>query len=445
MSIKQLQKYITGRRAVEIAEGIEAAIAAGSLAAGARLPTVRALATGLGVSPATVSAAFAALKRRGLVATQGRRGSAVSPRPALATPPAADLPLPRGVRDLASGNPNPAFLPDLRPALHAIDAAPRLYGTATMDPELELLARRSFAASGIPSDSLSVTSGALDGVERALLAHLRPGDRVAVEDPGFPGVLHLLAALGLAAVPVEVDDAGPLPGSLERALRDGVQACVITPRAQNPFGSALDPERIAALRPILRAHPEVLLVEDDHAGVVAGVPARSLCDDPPERWVVVRSVSKAYGPDLRLAVMASDPLTLARVEGRQLVGVRWVSFLLQRSVVALWRDRALRVRLREVARSYARRRRALIEALAAQEIAAHGRSGLNVWVPVPEEGRALRALLDAGFAAAPGERYRLHTQPAVRFTISSLEAGEADAIARALAATLHPPRRTLAA
>lgn len=443
MNINQLQKYIIGSRAVEVAAGIEAAIEAGELAPGQRLPTVRALAGALGASPTTVSAAFAALRRRGLVVGQGRRGTTVSQRAPVTALMGPVLPLPPGVRDLATGNPNPDFLPDLRPALDGIDTGPRLYGGDVVHPELLRLASRSFAASQIPTQAVTVTGGALDGIERVLQAYLRPGDRIAVEDPGFTGFLHLATGMGLEAVPVEIDDAGPLPDAVEKVLRAGVNAFVLSPRAQNPRGAALDPERVGALQPLFHAHPEVLLVEDDHAGIVSGAPALSLCSDPPERWAVVRSVSKAYGPDLRLAVMATDPATLARVDGRQLIGVRWVSFLLQQTVVALWKDAAVKKQVREGARAYARRRRILIEALAARGIAGHGRSGLNVWVPLPEEAAALRGLLEAGIAVAPGERFRLRSQPAVRITITTLEPEEAERIADTLERTLTPQRRTL--
>lgn len=441
----RLRRYITGGGAVEIAEGIEAALADGALAPGDRLPTVRALAGALGVSPTTVSAAFAAAKRRGLLVTQGRRGTAVSPRPPLSLA-AGPAPLAPGVRDLATGNPNPAFLPDLAPALRALDATPHLYGAEAADPDLLRLARRSFETSGIPGEHVAVTSGGLDGIERALAAHLRPGDRVAMEDPGFPGVLHLLAALGLVAVPVEVDAAGPRPEALARALRDGVQALVLTPRAQNPFGAALDGERAGELRALVRGHPDLLVVEDDHAGVVAGAPVETLCggaQGAPARWAVVRSVSKAYGPDLRLATLAGDALTVARIEGRQLVSMRWVSFLLQRLVVALWRDARVRRGRRDAARAYTRRRRALVDALATHGIGAHGRSGLNVWVPVPDEGRVVHALAERGWGVSPGERFRLRTPSAVRITIAALEEAEAPALAADLAAALRPSGRTL--
>ena len=69
-------------------------------------------------------------------------------------------------------------------------------------PELLELARAEFAASGIGTGAIAVTSGALDGIERALGAQLKPGDLVAVEDPGFAGLFDLLRALGLALRPV---------------------------------------------------------------------------------------------------------------------------------------------------------------------------------------------------------------------------------------------------
>ena len=49
---------------------------------------------------------------------------------------------------------------------------------------------------------MTVTSGALDAVERVLREHARPGDRVLVEDPTLPGFLDLLASLGLIPQPM---------------------------------------------------------------------------------------------------------------------------------------------------------------------------------------------------------------------------------------------------
>jgi len=94
---------------------------------------------------------------------------------------------------------------------------------------------------------------------------------------------------------------------------------------------------------------------------------------------------------------------------------------------------------------YTRRREALLEAMAARGIAASGRSGMNVWVPVPDERGALRGLLDAGWAAAAGERFRLRSGPGIRISIGRLLPDEAPAVAAALAAPALGPARTRSA
>jgi DNA-binding transcriptional MocR family regulator len=430
-----IHKSITGRTAVEIARSLERAVRVGRLRPGARLPTVRALARHLGTSPATVASAYRSLGRRGLVLAAGRRGTRVAGAPPLRT--RIDAPVPEGVRDLASGNPDAALLPPLGPALRRIDPAHHLYGQPNPVPELATLVARELAADGIPAGPLAVVSGALDGIERVLEAQLRPGDRIAVEDPGFTSVLDLCAARGLVPLPVELDDEGPLPESLADALDGGAEAFVWTPRAQNPTGAALSAGRAKALRALLREHPGALVIEDDHAGGVAGAPARTLCDARRERWAVVRSVAKALGPDLRLGFLCGDPETLGRVEGRQRMGLRWVSFLLQRTVLALLTDPGARRAVRHAARTYSGRREALLRALASRGVRACGRSGMNVWVPVPEEGTVAQRLLAQGFAVTPGERFRIRSAPGIRITTATLRPAEAERLADAVASTLN--------
>jgi DNA-binding transcriptional MocR family regulator len=241
---------------------------------------------------------------------------------------------------------------------------------------------------------------------------------------------------------VALDDAGLRPGELDRALTRRAAACILTPRAHNPSGAALDAARATELRRVLKKHPDVLLVEDDHAGPVAGTPPFTLCDRQRARWVVVRSVSKSLGPDLRLAVLAGDATTIARVEGRQLIGTGWVSHVLQRLVAALWADRTVTRQVQHAADTYAARRGALIDALGRHGVAAQGRSGLNVWVPVSEEIPVVRGLFEAGFAVNGGERYRLASGPAIRITIATLAADEVEPLAAAVATSLAPERRT---
>ncbi|MFN8543688.1 MAG: aminotransferase class I/II-fold pyridoxal phosphate-dependent enzyme [Candidatus Binatia bacterium] len=434
----QVQYGLAGDSASTIARSLEDAVRAGRIAPGAAMPTVRALAAALGVSPATVAAAYRTARTRGLLSAAGRRGTRVNPRPALAVPPPA--PVPAHLRNLADGNPDPALLP---PLAIARPVRPRLYGEAMNDPALLALAARGFAADGIATGALGVVGGALDGIERVLGAWLRPGDRVAIEDPGFVGVLDLVGALGLVAEPVAVDDAGPRPDALAAAVRAGARALIVTPRAQNPTGAALDVERVRALGRVLERAPELLVIEDDHVGAVAGQPAHTL-GGRRERWAVVRSVSKWLGPDLRVAVLAGDATTVARVEGRQRLGVGWVSHLLQTAVARLWSDRGTQALLRAATAAYARRRRTLVAALAHQGVAAHARSGLNVWVPVADEERVVAGLAERGWAVRGGARFRLRTPPAIRVTVATLRSDEAARFAMDLARTLQPAGHTRA-
>src|SRR6266581_5913045 len=171
--MSDLERYrIAGATANAIATSVEEGIRGGGLVPGERLPTVRALAEELGVSPMTVASAYRELRGRGLVATDGRRGTRVGVRPPL--PTALPAPLPQGVSDLAAGNPDPALLPQLGPFLAALDPAPRLYGDPGKLSELVELAARDFARDGIPVGPVAVVGGALDGIERTLAAHLRP-------------------------------------------------------------------------------------------------------------------------------------------------------------------------------------------------------------------------------------------------------------------------------
>lgn len=430
-----------GRRAgsATITSKIESAIAAGQLGPGARLPTVRDLAAGLEVSPATVAAAYRTLGQRGLINANSRRGTAVASQPPLRV--RGSRPLPANVRDLASGNPDPGMLPPLGPALAAVDPAHKLYGGPVKLERLVKLVRADFAADGIAGD-IAVVGGALDGIERTLQSQLLPGDQVVVEDPSWPRINDLVRSLGMHPAPVSIDERGPVPQELTAALR-GAKAVILTPRGQNPTGAAIDEQRGLQLRRVLDQNPDLLVIEDDYVGAVAGAPYVGL-HAASQRWVVIRSLSKVLGPDLRVAPMIGDALTISRVEGRQLLGAGWVSHLLQQTTANLLQSAGTAELLERARLSYAERRQALTDALAEHGIAAHGRTGLGVWVPLAEEVATVQHLLEHGWAVSAGERFRFGSPPGIRITTTSLEPDEATGLAAVIAAIVHGRTATYA-
>ena len=418
------------RGSAAIAEVVESAVREGSISSDDLLPPVRTLAEAIQVSPATVAAAYRRLRLRGVVVTDGRRGTRVSVTPPLAHPYAP--PVPPGVRDLASGNPDPALLPDISAALREVPTEPILYGHDSHDERLLQLGREGFDADGINSDATAVVGGALDGIERVLRVHLAPGDRVGLEDPGWRSVFHLVASLNLNPVPIAVDDDGIVPDAFHRSAQSGLNALIVTPRAQNPTGAALGIKRAVELRRMVSCHPDLLVIEDDHAGPVSGGVYESLVGKEREKWAVVRSVSKSFGPDLRVALMAGDAATIARVEVRQLLGPGWVSHILQRAVAQIWSDPAASSLVDRAAKIYEARRKAVIDALARRSIQARGKTGLNVWIEVREEPAVVAALLARNWAVAAGQEFRMMSAPAIRVTIATLPSHEAEAFAHDL-------------
>ncbi len=446
ITIMLTQYRPTGGSASEIAADVEAAVRDGRLRPGSALPSVRALATELRLSPATVAAAYRELATKGIARGHRRAGTRITWSPP--TAPRPPLVVPPGVRNLVSGSPDPALLPRLpgrsadARASGGIALSPRLYGDSPVSDRLAALAADRLSADGIDPSNLAVVGGALDGTERIAGAWLRPGDRVAVEDPGYPPLLDLLSAMGLDVVPMALDDFGVRPESLAQALDRGCDAAVFVPRAQSPTGAALTGERATRLAAVLARQPDVVVIEDDHAGEVAGAPAHTLAAGR-KRWATIRSVSKTLGPDLRLAVVAGDPVTIARVEGRQALGTGWVSYLLQEIVADLWQDPEVDAQLAMARAAYARRRERLISELAARGVQAAGRSGMAVWLPVADESGLTSALLERGWAVAPGERFRIASPPGVRIGIADLSDPETVQLAADIADCLHRrPRRS---
>jgi DNA-binding transcriptional MocR family regulator len=430
---------IAGRTSREVVDSIERAVHSGAMAPGDVVPSVRALASELKISSATVAAAYRELRNRGVLIGAVGKHTRVSPRPPLAS--RIGEPALEGVRELSNGNPDLELLPSLTAAARESTFDQFRYGDATVIPEMTALAARQFPEFEPAEDQLCLASGAMDGVERVLTAWLKPGDVVCVEDPCYTGVLDLVRALGLRPLPVAVDERGPVPGSLRKRLRGRVDACVFTPRAHNPTGAAVDAARAAELAGVLERHPDVLIIENDHAGPVAGHEYHSLVGGR-RHWAVIRSVSKSLGPDLRFAFLAGDSMTISRVEGRQRLAAGWVSHILQRLVLRLLSDGAVRRLIAKAELTYTQRRKGLLAELALRGVPAVGPSGLNVMVPVPGEAAALRLLRDRGWLVRAGEPHRLESPPFVRVTISTLDATEAAKLAEDFSAVLHPVRRS---
>jgi len=397
---------ISGATAAEIAESVRALIERGALAPGDALPPVRALADRLGVNRNTATAAYRLLQTAGLVASAGRGGTRVAEVPDVAREGYA--PHRDGLVDVGNGNPDPSRIPPLAGVLEASVGGPVLYGAPVVEPGLEEWATAWMAPDAAPEEiRISVTNGASDAIERLLTASLSRGDAVAIEDPGFLSGIHAIRVGGFDAIGVPVDAEGMTPDGLRAVIAAGARAVIGTPRAQNPTGASVSARRADELRSVLAEHPYLLVIEDDHFSLLSRRPFHSMAPAGHHRYALVRSVSKFLGPDMSLALVASDTHTAERIGMRLRRGTAWVSHLLQRLSLALLTDEAALATIADAGAHYADRNVAFCARLAAAGIACEPGDGLNVWVPVPDGRAAAERLRGSGWVVRPGDAFRV--------------------------------------
>jgi DNA-binding transcriptional MocR family regulator len=418
---------ITGATASEIAASVRALHERGALRRGDALPPVRELAAQLQVNRNTAVAAYRLLAQAGVVTARGRAGTVIAGVEAVAQEGYAQDSV---LRDIGTGNPDPRRIPQPSAALAGAIGRRVLYGEPVIDPALEERAL-AWVRDDLPEQTvrITVTNGAVDAVERLLAQALLRDDAVALEDPCFLASIHTVRLGGYRAVPVPVDAEGMTVDGLRAALAAGVRAVICTPRAQNPTGATLSPARAAELRAVLADHPYVLVIEDDHFSMLSQRRYETLIGPGHRRFALIRSVSKFLGPDMCLAVAATDPETAERLAFRLSPGTTWVSHILQRLVLAQLTDETALAQIADAGRHYAERNSAFAAELTAHGLPAEPADGLNLWVELPVQARTVaERLMRRGWLARTGDEFQLaeHPEPShhLRLTIHDLTAEE---------------------
>ena len=432
-----MSDQITGTTASDIADSVRALRDRGILRPGSVLPPVRELAATLGVNRNTAVAAYRQLAQAGLVVSRGRAGTVVAGLESVAQEGYAPDTV---LRDIGTGNPDPRLIPDPAPALMTIASRLVLYGEPVIDRGLEEWARDWMSADLAEVDfRITVTSGAVDAVERLLAQALMRDDAVALEDPCFLASIHTVRLGGYRAVPVPVDSEGMTVDGLKAALDAGVRAVICTPRAQNPTGASLTAPRAAELRAVLADHPYVLIIEDDHFSMLSQRPYESLIGPEHRRFALVRSVSKFLGPDMCLAIAATDAETADRLAMRLSPGTTWVSHLLQRLALTQLTDASVMAEVADAASHYAERNTAFAELLRDSGIPATASDGLSLWVAFPQPASTIaERLMRRGWLARTGDDFALdeRAEPShhLRLTVHDLSDDDAETLVADLVA-----------
>jgi len=321
--------------AVPLADQIEsrlrALIESGQLPAGAKLTSIRALATQLGVSPNTVVTAYDRLVAQGLVDSRGTAGFFVcESNPPEPTPTMLEAGeeqdavwLAQQAHQLhanllpASGGALPvSWLEDAIPAAVVQRGLARATGGMAARcppqgvPELRERIAMLMRGQGIATDASRVLTcfGGTHAIDLICRAFLRPGDAVLVETPGYHLLFDRLREAGVKMVPVARRHDGPDLEQIEAAcIEHRPRLFFIQSVLHNPTGwgsSAANLHRVL----LLAERHNVLLAEDDvHGHFHSGAVTRLAQLSELRRVVYYSSFCKALSPALRMGYIAAEP------------------------------------------------------------------------------------------------------------------------------------------
>ncbi len=435
-----IAEAVEHRTADGIARAIGSLISAGTLNPGDQLPTVRALAGHLGVSPNTVSDAWRILQTHGAIRTDRRRGTSVRDRRAGIGGRYWQVPVAPGTieLDLSTGTPDKDLLPQLGPVLHRLhaDVATTSYVNRPVVVELETELRDRWP---FPVEAITVVDGAQDALDRVVGELVKLGDTVIVEDPTFPPLIDMLEMAGASIIGVRLDEAGPRIDDLTAAMERNPVALFTQPRAHNPTGVHISKKRTREMASVL-ANTATVVVEDDHSAGATGVPIHSVGRILPDQVVHIHSFSKSHGPDLRIAALGGPERIISQVVQRRQLGPSWTSRLIQQILLTMLQDPEAEAAVAHAAATYQKRREALHTSLASHGVHAVPGAGLNVWVPVADEQRAVVALAAYGIGVAPGAPF--HPTPSddhhIRVSIGTLRS-DAAKVAETIASAARAP------
>ena len=419
----------------QINEHLKARISDGRLPAGARLPTVRQLASDLGVTRLTIQNAYAELQTAGWIESTVGRGTYVSHDVnghsfgrGMVAPMTPDgvindiLQLNQivGLRSMASASPDPRLFPaeefwsaiaDLQSEAIAMVS----YSSSQGDPQLRVEISQDLAERGIDvtPDEVLVVAGVTQGLALISRTLAQVGDCILVEQPTYLGLLHTLKLHGVNAIGVPLDDEGPILAEMEQAiLQHRPRFFYTVPTFQNPTGRCMSLDRRLALIDLCSTYG-VIIVEDDIYGRLAydaPSPPPLYTLDKRGQVIFVSSYSKVLMPGLRLGFVIAPQRWADRLLSLRRATDLCSPTLLQRTLALFLRNGGLKRHLRRVLPIYRERRNTLVTALQRNlppSIEWHQpQGGFCAWLTMPSYHPFTdleQALLRQGWAVTPGE------------------------------------------
>lgn len=296
---------------VAIADELERDILEGHLTAGEKLPPQRALAKVIGVNLTTISRAYKEAEKRGLITGTIGSGTFVSSSGGSSTTLPAMADVSEDLIEMGLVGSLRGHDIDLQPILQSVLANSQLETLLDYCPSQGMAAHREVAAKWVgrygvqagPEDMV-ICTGAMHALNCCLLSLFEPGDRIAVDALTFAGFKAAAHMARIKLEPVQMDEGGMTPESLENICkRGGIKGLYLMPNLQNPTTASLSQDRRQAIAEIIQRYG-LILIEDDIYGFAFRESQTAVTALVPDQSVYIGGLSKILFPGLRVAFAA---------------------------------------------------------------------------------------------------------------------------------------------
>ena len=366
---------------------------------GARLPAQRDLAFQLGIGTGTVTKAYAALERRGLVRSVKGSGTFV-----------AVIHKRRGPLINLADNAPPSVITD-KLLSRTFSAIARRIDTGLYNSyppvgghdEHRRLMSGWLAGLGIDASPshLLLTAGAQHALSVAFSIACNGEGSIHTEAQTYARAITLARYQGRRMAGVAIDGEGLLPDSLDRALHDApgdARTVYVTPTLQNPTTATMGRERRKAIVAVCRAR-NATIIEDDVYTLDQANDLPALMSLAPERTLYVNSLSKTVDPALRIGVLVLPPTFMAAAED-VLHATAIMASSTSCAVMQQWLLDGTAAEVRQAVQTEARRRNGLARSILGNAIVPASLHGHHVWLPMTRQATLLVEAAARGMGVA---------------------------------------------